>query len=143
MQLTIREALASDEPQVVALWRACGLVAHYNDPNADFRFAQTGACSAVILGENSERRVCGTVMVGHDGHRGWLYYVAADPTFRGVGFGQQMVEAGEAWLRDRGVVKVQLLIRETNIRVVSFYKHIGFKIEPRTIMSKWLVDAPG
>ncbi|WP_158811267.1 GNAT family N-acetyltransferase [Beijerinckia sp. L45] len=41
-------------------------------------------------------------MVGHDGHRGWLYYVAADPGARGMGYGRQMVEVGEAWLREGG-----------------------------------------
>ncbi len=51
-----------------------------------------------------------------------------------------MVEAGEAWLRDRGVVKVQLLVRETNTKVVSFYEHLGFEVAPRTVMAKWLIE---
>ena len=51
-------------------------------------------------------------MVGHDGHRGWLYYVAAAPHLHGSGIGRQMVAAAEAWLRQRGVAKVQLLVRD-------------------------------
>lgn len=77
-------------------------------------------------------------MVGHDGHRGWLYYLASDPGSRGRGFGRQMVQAAEEWLRQRGVVKAQLLVRETNTKVVSFYEHLGFEVAPRTVMSKWL-----
>jgi hypothetical protein len=45
MLLTIRCAVPEDEPSVVELWRACDLVASYNDPAADFRFAIAGACS--------------------------------------------------------------------------------------------------
>lgn len=138
MPLTIRQATADDEPAVVALWRACDLVASYNDPAADFAFAKAGACSDVLVGEDEAGRLKASVMVGHDGHRGWLYYVAASPDSRGVGFGRQMVSAAEAWLRARGVVKVQLLVRETNTKVVAFYERLGFETAPRVIMGKWL-----
>jgi ribosomal protein S18 acetylase RimI-like enzyme len=141
MRLTIGHAVPEDEAGVVELWRACDLVASYNDPAADFRFARAGACSDVLVGEDETGRIAGSVMVGHDGHRGWLYYVAATPHARGSGIGRQMVQAAEAWLRQRGVVKVQLLVRETNTKVVSFYEHLGFEVAPRVIMSKWL-DQP-
>lgn len=48
------------------------------------------------------------------------------------------MEAAEQWLRDRGVVKTQLLIRETNAKAVGFYEHLGFQTAPRIVMSKWL-----
>jgi hypothetical protein len=70
MQLTIRHAVPDDEARVVALWRASELVTSYNDPDADFRFAIAGACSAVLIGEDETGRIAGSVMVGHDGHRG-------------------------------------------------------------------------
>ena len=138
MPLTIRAAATEDEPAVIALWRACDLVASYNDPAVDFAFARAGACSDVLVGEDEIGRIKGSVMVGHDGHRGWLYYVASDPDSRGAGFGRQMVMAAEGWLRERGVLKAQLLVRETNTKVVSFYEHLGFEVAPRVIMSKWL-----
>lgn len=138
MQLTIRPAAPEDEPSVVALWRACDLVASYNDPGTDFRFARAGACSDLLVGVDTTGRICGSVMVGHDGHRGWLYYVASAPDIRGSGAGWQMVEAAENWLRDRGVVKAQLLVRETNTGVVSFYERLGYEVAPRVLMAKWL-----
>ena len=141
MRLTIRSALPEDEPGVVELWRVCDLIASYNDPAADFRFARAGACSDVLVGEDEAGRISGSVMVGHDGHRGWLYYVAAAPSARGSGIGRRMVQAAEAWLRHRGVVKAQLLVRETNTRVVSFYERLGYEVAPRVIMGKWLGQA--
>lgn len=136
--LSIRAAEAGDEPAVVALWHACGLVTSDNDPAADFRFARSASCSAVLVGEDAAGQIRGSVMVGHDGHRGWLYYVAAAPDARGRGVGRHMVQAAEAWLRERGVVKAQLLVRETNTQVVPFYERIGFEVAPRVILSKWL-----
>jgi ribosomal protein S18 acetylase RimI-like enzyme len=138
MRLTIRRAAPEDEPGVVELWRHCDLVASYNDPAADFRFARAGACSDVLVGEDETGRISGSVMVGHDGHRGWLYYVASTPRSRGAGIGRQMVRAAEEWLRQRGVVKVQLLVRETNTKAVSFYERLGFEVAPRVVMGKWL-----
>jgi ribosomal protein S18 acetylase RimI-like enzyme len=131
-----------DEAGAIALWRACGLVVSVNDPTADFRFAVEGASSDVLLGFDDAGRLKASVMVGHDGHRGWLYYVAASPDARGLGFGREIVQAGEDWLRARGVVKAQLLVRETNTMVVPFYERLGFETTPRVLMSKWLKDAP-
>lgn len=138
MPLTIRSAVPEDELGVVELWRACELVASYNDPAADLQFARGRACSDVLVAEDEIGRISGSVIVGHDGHRGWLYYVASAPHSRGLGIGRRMVQAGEEWLRQQGVVKVQLLVRETNTKVVSFYEHLGFETTPRTIMGKWL-----
>ena len=67
-----------------------------------------------------------------------MYYVAAAPQARGTGVGRRMVEAAETWLRARGVVKVQLLVRDTNTAVVSFYEHLGFEVAPRVILGKRL-----
>jgi ribosomal protein S18 acetylase RimI-like enzyme len=138
-RLTIRTATSEDERAVVELWRACGLVASYNDPATDFAFARAGKCSEILVGEDGGV-IRASVMVGHDGHRGWLYYVACDPSSRGTGFGRQIVEAGESWLRRHGVAKVQLLVRETNTQVVGFYEHLGFEVTPRVVMAKWLCD---
>jgi ribosomal protein S18 acetylase RimI-like enzyme len=137
--LKIRAANPENESAIVDLWRACGLVTSYNNPAADFAFAKAGACSEILVGEDNGV-IRASVMVGHDGHRGWLYYVASDPHSRGAGFGRQIVEAGENWLRQRGVAKVQLLVRETNASVVAFYEHLGFEVTPRVVLAKWLSD---
>jgi GNAT superfamily N-acetyltransferase len=105
MLLTVRGAVAEDEQAVVALWRVCDLVASYNDLVADFRSAKAGPCSDVIVAVDDTGELAGSVMVGHDGHRGWLYYVAARPTSRSKGVGRRMVQAAEIWLRQRGIVK--------------------------------------
>lgn len=138
MHLTIRNAGLKDEANVIELWRSCDLVASYNDPSADFRFAKEGACSEVLIAEDDAGRIIGSIMVGHDGHRGWLYYLASAERLRRCGVGRAMVEAAEEWLRQRGVLKGQLLVRETNTGVVSFYERLGYEVAPRVLMSKWL-----
>jgi ribosomal protein S18 acetylase RimI-like enzyme len=136
--VTIRSATADNEDAVVALWRACGLVVSHNDPASDFRFARAKSNSDVLVGMDGERVIVGSVMVGHDGHRGWVYYVAADPDRRDEGIGRAMMRAAETWLEQRNVVKVQLMVRETNTPVIAFYERLGFETIPRTVMQKWL-----
>lgn len=92
----------------------------------------------MLVAADEDGEVCGTVMVGHDGHRGWLYYVAADPERRGSGIGRALVGAAEVWLAEREVLKAQLLVRETNTEVIAFYTRLGFEIAPRVVMAKWL-----
>ena len=137
---TIRNATAKDEQRVIALWRACNLVTSYNDPSRDFCFARANVGSDILVGLDEEQAIVGSVMVGHDGHRGWIYYVASDPKHRSQGIGRSMVEAAEQWLTNKGVAKVMLLVRETNTQVVDFYKHLGFEAIPRVIMQKWLEE---
>jgi ribosomal protein S18 acetylase RimI-like enzyme len=138
MPFSVREAVAIDEQQVVDLWGTCSLTTSYNDPHADYRFALNGKASTVLVAEDDVREIVGSVMVGHDGHRGWLYYLAAAPQLRGMGIGRLMVMAGEDWLKQRHVPKVQLMIRPTNTAVVSFYDHLGYEDMPRVLMSKCL-----
>ena len=140
MPLTIRPACGDDEAKVVALWKACGLVVPHNDPVADFRFALGKPNSDVLIAVANDGAndglIVGSVMVGHDGHRGWLYYVSADP--RGQGVGRAVIEAAEAWLAARGVPKAMLMIRDTNTGVRGFYETLGFETAPRVVMQKWL-----
>ena len=138
--LNIRDAAVRDGEEIAALWRDCGLVVSYNDPAADLRFALEGACSTVLVATQEQGRIIGSVMAGHDGHRGWLYYVATAPDCRGQGVGQQMVKAGEDWLRARGVRKVQLLVRKSNQQVLSFYERLGFAEASVVMMSRWLTE---
>lgn len=122
----IRSMTDSDTEQVIALWHASGVSRPWNDPVRDIEFARRGAHSTVLVGELAGR-VAATAMVGEDGHRGWVHYVAADPAHQGIGLGRAMMDAAENWLAQRGVWKVQLLIREDNAPVKQFYEHLGYR----------------
>lgn len=137
-ELPIRPAEEADEAATIALWRACGLVVSYNDPGADFRFARAGGASDVLVAVDAKGNVVGSVMVGHDGHRGWLYYVAADPGMRSRGIGRRMVKAAEAWLSERGVRKAELMVRQSNAGVTAFYERLGFERSAVVVLQRWL-----
>lgn len=134
--MNIRAAGSDDEGAAVALWQACGLTVPYNDPVADFRFARAKPASDILVAV--DEAIVGTVMVGHDGHRGWLYYLAVDPARQRRGIGRVLVAAAEDWLAARGVPKVHLMVRESNAAVAAFYRRLGYDPMPRLNMQKWL-----
>ena len=134
--MTIRPIGDDDIDDVVALWRACDLVMPWNDPYEDIARARRHA-DATVLVDAGDDAIAASAMVGFDGHRGWLYYVAVDPARRGQGFGRRMVAAAEEWLQHRGAPKVMLMIREGNVQVEGFYERIGYAASPIVIMQKW------
>ncbi|PWC39663.1 GNAT family acetyltransferase [Azospirillum sp. TSO35-2] len=139
--VAVRPCTAADGDAVVALWAACGLVVPWNDPAADFALALSKP-NATVLAAVADGRIVASVMVGQEGHRGWMYYVAVDPARQGQGLGRRMVAEAEAWLTAAGMPKVQLLVRDTNQRVLAFYERLGYATSPVTMMQKWLKTPP-
>jgi hypothetical protein len=131
----------ADVPAVVALWERCELTRPWNDPRADIARARQGESSAILVGRD-ENSIVATVMVGHDGHRGWVYYVAVDPDQHKKGYGRGIMFAAEDWLRQRGIEKVQLLVRSDNTYVQAFYETLDYDQQERVVYAKWLDGRP-
>lgn len=133
--MQIRPYQASDRAAVIALWEACGLTRPWNDPGSDIDTCVSKAESTILIGEDNGK-VVGSVMVGHDGHRAWLYYLAVAPTLQKHGLGRRLVTAAEDWVKGRGIPKVMLMVRPENDKVRTFYEAIGYIEEPRIIFSR-------
>jgi ribosomal protein S18 acetylase RimI-like enzyme len=126
-----------DIAAVIALWQACGLTRPWNDPAGDIALARKGANAVVLVGRDGSG-VVASALAGHDGHRGWVYYVAVDPDHRHHGYGRLIMAAAEDWLRARGIEKIQLMVRPDNIEVRSFYQSLGYAEQERVVFAKWL-----
>ena len=137
MVMELRDLTSANIGAATSLWLRAGLTRPWNPPEFDLQRALDGATSTV-LGAFDDDRFIGTVMVGHDGHRGWVYYLAVDESQRGTGLGRQMMTAAENWLREHGAVKVQLMVRSTNEAVLGFYEHLGYEDANVQVRSKWL-----
>jgi ribosomal protein S18 acetylase RimI-like enzyme len=135
--LAIAEIADADVAGVIALWQACGLTRPWNDPAADIALARRGPNSAILIGGH-DGSIVATAMVGHDGHRGWVYYVATDPDRRARGYGRAIMNAAEDWLRAAGIAKLQLLVRRENAGAGAFYQSIGYAEAQTIVFAKWL-----
>lgn len=121
----------------VALWHQAGLTRPWNDPVADLDRALAGPASTVLAVLASDRLV-GTAMLGHDGHRGWVYYLAVADDWRRRGAGTALVRACEQWLVERDVPKLHLMIRSDNAQARSFYVPLGYDIVDVVVLGRRL-----
>lgn len=137
--LTITTITDLDVKAVIALWRRCDLIVPWNDPEKDIAFARTQPNAEVLLGW-VDGHLAASTMVGHDGHRGAVYYVSVDPDKQGSGYGRDIMDAACGWLKDQGIWKLNIIVRGTNTKVIGFYEGIGAKIEDRVVLAKRLTE---
>ena len=135
--LAITEITDDDVPAVIRLWQRCDLTRPWNDPAGDIAQARRGDSATILVGR-ADGAIAASVMVGHDGHRGWVYYVSVDPEHRGRDHGRAIMAAAEDWLRQRGVVKLMLTVRSDNTKVKAFYEALDYAEQDRVIYAKWL-----
>ncbi|MGC1420559.1 MAG: GNAT family acetyltransferase [Acidimicrobiales bacterium] len=135
--MQVEELTSEHREDVIALWGEVGLTRPWNDPGQDYDRALEGPTSAV-LGLLEEGRLRGTAMVGHDGHRGWVYYLAVAPAYEGRGLGSLLMDGAERWLRRRGAVKVQVMVRNSNSHVIAFYEKSGYQASDVTVLARRL-----
>ena len=135
--LAIEAIEDGDVAEVIALWQRCGSLRAWNDPARDIALARKETNATVLLGRNDGVLVA-SVLVGHDGHRGWVYYVTVDPDHRLKGYGRVIMTAAEDWLRARGIEKLQPMVRGDNAKVHAFYQSLGYYDQERVVFAKWL-----
>ncbi len=138
MTLRIRPFAVDDTDAVIALWLDCDLTRPWNDPARDIDRKLALADDLLLVG-TLDHHVVGTVMAGYEGHRGWINYLAVEPTERGAGHGRALMDAAETRLRELGCPKINLQVRATNPDAIAFYKRIGFTVDDAVSLGKRLV----
>lgn len=115
---------------VIDLWKKCGLIVPQNDPVEDIQ-KKLEFQPELFLIALLDGRLIGSVMVGYEGHRGWLNYLAVLPSFQKRGYGKKLVNKAIVELKKIGCLKLNLQVRKSNTPVIGFYKHLGFEEEER------------
>jgi ribosomal protein S18 acetylase RimI-like enzyme len=122
---------------VVDLWKRCSLVVPQNDPVEDIR-KKLDFQPELFFVALCDDRVIGSIMVGYEGHRGWLNYLAVLPDFQRNGYARRLVEKAIDELKKLSCLKVNLQVRRSNISAVEFYKHFGFEEDDVVSLGKRL-----
>ena len=137
--VSIRGYRASDEEAVVLLWQACELTRPWNNPQRDIQRKLVSDAGPFLVAE-ADDNVVGTAMVGYDGHRGWINYLAVHPTHRGQGIGRALMEHAERSLSAQGCPKLNLQVRQGNTAAVAFYERLGYLQDEVVSLGKRLID---
>lgn len=140
--LHIRPYDDADRVALLALWHRAALVRPWNDPDRDLdrKLALAdGLLLVAHLPDVADTTVVATAMVGYDGHRGSIGYLAVDPDHQGRGHGRRLLQECERRLVAMGCPKVNLLVRSSNASVVAFYESHGYTVDDVVPLGKRLI----
>jgi len=136
--MLIRRYASKDQENVIQLWAACGLVKSWNDPVKDIQRKLQDSADGFFVGE-IDKEIIASIMVGYDGHRGWVNYLAVADSQQKNGYGRALMQHAESWLHEQGCPKLNLQVRETNAEVLSFYEAIGYEKDATISFGKRLI----
>jgi ribosomal protein S18 acetylase RimI-like enzyme len=129
IKFKVRPFRIDNSPDVIRLWRTCDLIRRWNDPHKGIarKLRVNPEWFLVVV---SGKQLIGSIMVGYEGHRGWINYLAVAPEFRCQGIGSQLMEEAEKILQGAGCAKINLLVRVENEPELSrFYQNLGFSLD--------------
>ena len=125
-------------PQVIDLWKQCNLIKSWNDPNKDID-RKLKVNDSLFLIVEFNKVIIGSAMIGYDGHRGSLYYLAVDPKHQRKGVGKMLMKEIEKRLIEVGCPKINIFIRNSNIEVKEFYQSINYEEQNCLVYGKRLI----
>ena len=127
-----------DTDAVIQLWQDCGLTRPWNDPHTDIARKLTTQPDLFLVLED-DGAVIATAMIGFDGHRGWIYYLAVALDRRGEGHARALMAEAERRLIELGCPKLMLMVRAENTAVIDLYEHLGYELEATRVLGKRLI----
>ena len=137
--MEIRVFAPQDAPAVVQLWNDCGLTRPWNDPHKDIARKQSVSPELFWVGVDEQGAVIASIMVGYDGHRGWINYLAVHPRHQRQGHARQLMQRAEAELTALGCPKLNLQVRAGNEAVIAFYESLSYANDQTVSLGKRLI----
>jgi len=137
--MEIRTYTETDSEGVIDLWKWAGLVHRTNDPRRDIdRKMSDSPWGFLVAVDDGE--IVGSVMVGYEGHRGWINYLACHPDRRRTGIATELMTAARELLLDRGCPKINLQVRSGNHEAREFYESLGYSEDSVTSFGLRLIS---
>lgn len=127
--MMIRTMTIGDYERIFALW--------LNTPNLglnDIDDSKEGIAKYLERNANTcfvaetEEKIIGAILSGHDGRRGYIYHTAVDESEQRRGIGASLLNAAMSALEREGISKVALVVFGKNEKGNAFWEKQGFII---------------
>jgi ribosomal protein S18 acetylase RimI-like enzyme len=136
--MKISEFTDDQSDQVIALWEKCGLTRSWNNPEKDIARKNSDQNGLFLIGQ-IDGVLMASIIIGYDGHRGSINFLAVDPDYARTGYGKILMAEAERFLLSVGCPKINLCVRTDNAKVIEFYQQLGYAIEPVHLLGKRLI----
>jgi len=125
--ITTREFVISDYDAVIALWNeADGIEICEGDSREEIKeYLQRNPGLSCVA--ETEGKIVGAALCGHDGRRGWIYHLAIAPTHRRQQIGKLLVDSCLNGLRAVGLRRTIILVADDNPGGHKFWLRNGFE----------------
>lgn len=120
--------LPTDYDKLIALWRRAKLPykpqGRDSKENIEKQLRREDVFFYVI--EDNDR-LAASVIISHNGRKGWINRLAIDPDYRGQGLALQLIDYAENLLKEEGIGIFACLIEDWNIASESFFTNAGYQ----------------
>ena len=127
MEIQITRYKTGDYDTLINLWKAAGLP--YKPLGRDSRESiekEVKNNSCRFLFALVDDKYIGSILVTHDGRKGWINRVVVLPGYRNKGIAHKLLEAGEKWLKKQGIGIFACLIEGYNNDSYEAFKKMGY-----------------
>jgi ribosomal protein S18 acetylase RimI-like enzyme len=122
MQVTCREMQPADHEYLHDLWESTpGLCIRNADTYQGFVFFLERNPGFSFVAE-SQGRILGGILGGHDGRFGSIHHLVVVPEFRKQGIGTRLVELSLGKIAAAGIEKCHIFINKDNLAGLHFWK---------------------
>jgi (aminoalkyl)phosphonate N-acetyltransferase len=135
----IRPMRAEDAAAVADLTTQLGYPVDAAELARRFDAVSARSDDAVLVATDADDRPIGWIHVGllvglAVSHAAGIHGLVVDEAERSAGVGAALVEAGEAWARDRGVSTITVRSRIARVRAHRFYARLGYREIKRSLV---------
>lgn len=125
--MKLRKMVYQDYDEVYQLWLSCkGMGLNNLDDSKEgiLQFLKRNPKTCFVAIEDS--KVVGTIIVGNDGRRGYIYHTAVHPDYRHQHIATKMIDKALQALQKLSIHKVALVVFAKNENGNIFWEKLGF-----------------
>lgn len=125
--MIIRNLTIDDYESIYFIWQnssGVGMRSLDDSKEGIERFINRNPKTSFIL--EVDGKICGVILCGHDGRRGYIYHTAVLKEFQNKGFGKILVNTSLNALKVENINKAALVVFKKNEEGNAFWQKLGF-----------------
>jgi len=126
-KITIRNASQKDLDTILRIWQDAELIHKPKGRDTKYNLhSQLQLPQIRVFMASSEGKDVATIMVTHDGRKGWLNRLAVLKIYRNKGIAQKLIAHSEKWLASQGLKIYATLIDDPNDPSMNLFEKAGY-----------------